>query len=144
MDILIREIDKNNVTDIGSCDGEFIIDSRLELYMEQGEILYKFVPISPYKKRYKQDDIDYSTYLDDPHKTVYLAYTDGQIAGQIILCNYWNKYAYIEDIAVDIKYRRQGIGRRLILQAVSWAKERGLPGIMLETQDNNAAGCRFY
>jgi ribosomal protein S18 acetylase RimI-like enzyme len=144
MDIIIQEIDQNRVSDIGTIDGAFIIDSRLELCMEGSEILYKIVPVTPYKKRYKQDEIDYKTYLDNPHKTVYLAYADGQIAGQIILHKYWNNYAYIEDIAVDVKFRRQGIGRRLISQAVSWAEERKLPGIMLETQDNNTAGCRLY
>ena len=29
-------------------------------------------------------------------------------------------------------------------RAVAWAIERGLPGIRLETQDNNVPACRFY
>jgi len=69
---------------------------------------------------------------------------DGQIAGQIRLCRYWNRYAYIEDIVVDQKFRRQGIGRELIQQAICWTNEKQLPGIMLETQNNNIAGCCLY
>jgi ribosomal protein S18 acetylase RimI-like enzyme len=29
-------------------------------------------------------------------------------------------------------------------KAVDWARERNLPGIMLETQDVNVPACRFY
>jgi streptothricin acetyltransferase len=28
--------------------------------------------------------------------------------------------------------------------AVGWARERGLHGVSLETQDNNLVACRFY
>jgi streptothricin acetyltransferase len=45
---------------------------------------------------------------------------------------------------VGANFRRQGIGRRLIEQAIDWAKARGLPGLMLETQNNNVAGCHLY
>ncbi|MGH8080719.1 MAG: GNAT family N-acetyltransferase [Lysobacter sp.] len=50
----------------------------------------------------------------------------------------------IDDIAVDAAARRSGAGSALIDRALAWAHERGLPGAMLETQDNNAAACRFY
>ena len=69
---------------------------------------------------------------------------DGQIAGQIILRENWNNFAYIEDIAVDIKFRRRGIGEELILWAKGWAQAKGLAGIMLETQNNNRPACKFY
>jgi len=29
-------------------------------------------------------------------------------------------------------------------RAVAWAETKQLPGIMLETQNNNVAACRFY
>jgi len=56
----------------------------------------------------------------------------------------WNKYAYIEDIAVDVMFRRRGIGKELISEAMRWAQERHLAGIMLETQNNNVGACKFY
>ena len=56
----------------------------------------------------------------------------------------WNHYAYIEDITVDKKYRTLGVGKRLVDQAKKWAKKDNMPGIMLETQNNNVAACKFY
>jgi ribosomal protein S18 acetylase RimI-like enzyme len=50
----------------------------------------------------------------------------------------------VEDIVVDRQFRRRGVGERLMARAVMWAKEKGLAGIMLETQDNNVAACQLY
>ena len=69
---------------------------------------------------------------------------DGRIAGQILVHEHWNRFAIIWDIAVDPPFRRRGIGRRLMAQAVAWARGRGLPGVMLETQNINVAACRLY
>lgn len=144
MIITIEEINSRNFRDVNECDSEFIIDSKLVLHVENGEIRYTIIEVPGNKKRYGKDNIDYTTYIDNPGKVVFLAYVDRQIAGQIILRKNWNTYAYIEDIAVDVKLRRRGIGKRLISRAKCWAQERNLPGIMLETQNNNVRACKFY
>ena len=77
-------------------------------------------------------------------KAIFLAYADGKCAGQIVLRKDWNRYAFIEDICVSASYRGNGIGMALIQKAVQWAKEKGLCGLALETQDNNLLACRFY
>jgi ribosomal protein S18 acetylase RimI-like enzyme len=41
-------------------------------------------------------------------------------------------------------YRRQGVGRVLLQQAIQWASDKQLAGVMLETQNNNVGGCRLY
>ncbi|HGI0158585.1 TPA: GNAT family N-acetyltransferase, partial [Streptococcus pyogenes] len=56
----------------------------------------------------------------------------------------WNRYAYIEDIAVCKDFRGQGIGSALINISIEWAKHKNLHGLMLETQDNNLIACKFY
>jgi ribosomal protein S18 acetylase RimI-like enzyme len=94
-------------------------------------------------KRYDEEP-GYATYVDNPEKTVFLAYVDGEIAGQIVLRKNWNKFAYVEDIAVDVLFRRQGVGRELLTRAKHWAIECNLAGIMLETQNNNVNACKFY
>ena len=43
-----------------------------------------------------------------------------------------------------MKFRRQGVGKALIVQARQWAQERNLAGIMLETQNNNVGACMLY
>jgi streptothricin acetyltransferase len=143
MNIKIEEL-KKNVDDVHQVDGTFSINSKLVLTVKDNIISYTAVDVPAYKKKYKKDDIDYSEYINNPDKTIYLAYINGEIAGQIILRKNWNNYAYIEDIAVDIKYRRKGIGKLLISCAKKWAKKKKLAGIMLETQNNNTAGCTLY
>jgi len=144
MELVIKELDEINIKDAGQCDGEFVIDTKLILHTENNQIRYTVIDQPTTKKRYGKDDVDYSAYIDNPERTVFLAYVDGKVAGQIILRKNWNKYAYIEDVAVDVNFRRLGIGQALMAQAKRWAKEKQLPGIMLETQTNNVRACKFY
>jgi ribosomal protein S18 acetylase RimI-like enzyme len=53
-------------------------------------------------------------------------------------------FAYIRDLTVDVPYRRAGVGSRLMEQAARWAHQRGLAGVMAETQNVNVPACRFY
>jgi ribosomal protein S18 acetylase RimI-like enzyme len=142
--IAIQELDEHNVQDVNRCDGTFIVDSQLVLHAENGIIHYSVVGVPPYQKHYPPDEIDYTTYIAHPDKAIFFAYVGGQLAGQIRLRKNWNRYAYVEDIAVDIQYRERGVGRALMARAVAWAKTKQLPGIMLETQNNNVAACQFY
>ena len=144
MGICIQEIHPNNAADINQCNGEFIIDSRLVLKLENDRIRYHVEKAAPTRKRYQNDPIDMNDYLDNADKTIFFAYLDEQLAGQIILRINWNNFAYIEDIVVDIKFRRRGVGKALISQAKKWSRERQLSGIMLETQNNNVGACKLY
>lgn len=40
--------------------------------------------------------------------------------------------------------RGKGVGTALMQRAVEWAKDKGLYGLALETQDDNLLACRFY
>jgi len=144
MRITIREIDEHILHDVNQCDAEFTVTSKLVLHAENGIISYSVVSVEPYQKKYAFEKKDYPSYISDPNKAIYFAYVDGQLAGQIDVAKHWNAFAWIDDIAVDSRFRRRGIGRALMQQAVDWAKARHLPGIMLETQDNNVTACRFY
>jgi ribosomal protein S18 acetylase RimI-like enzyme len=140
----IQEINAENSKDLNRVDGTFIIDSRLDLYIEEGQIQTQITEIPRTIKRYRVDPINVTGTIKDPDKTVFFAYVDKQIAGQIILRVNWNNFASIKDIAVDTNFRRQGIGTELISWAQGWARERELAGIMLETQNNNLPACKLY
>ncbi|OGO11052.1 MAG: hypothetical protein A2Y53_03295 [Chloroflexi bacterium RBG_16_47_49] len=140
----IEALNARNLNDVNKCEAEFIVDAKLALYVENDEIRYTIMAVPGSKKRYGLDKVDYTSYMDGVDKAVFLAYVEGQIAGQIILRKNWNKYATIEDIAVDVKFRRRGIGKDLISEAMRWAHQRHLAGIMLETQNNNVGACKFY
>jgi ribosomal protein S18 acetylase RimI-like enzyme len=144
MEFVIRELDQSIVRDLNRCNSEFVVDSKLILRFENNRLCYTTVSVPEYTKRYAPETVDYSAYVGNPEKTAYLAYVDGQVAGQIVLRRNWNRFAWIEDIRVDIKFRRSGIGRELLAHGEIWARQKGFPGIMLETQDSNVGACRFY
>jgi ribosomal protein S18 acetylase RimI-like enzyme len=144
MELSIEELDLDNLEDAGKVDGLFVIESQLVLQAMNNQISFTVIDLRPRQKRYTQEERDYSTFVDNPEKVIFLAYVEGIIAGQIILYKYWNNYAYVEDIAVAAEFRRHGVGRALIDQAKQWARQKQFPGIMLETQNNNVQACRFY
>ena len=144
MTLTIEKLTPERLQDINLCDGAFQVTGRLVLSAQDGNIDYSVEEVPPYEKRYPVDAFETADYIGNPDKALYLAYRDGQVAGQVRLCRYWNRYAYIEDIVVDASTRREGIGQALMAQAIAWAKTRGCPGIMLEAQDNNVAACRLY
>ncbi len=144
MDITIREFDENNFEHVNQIDDTFIVNAKLRLHAENEKIVYTAVEVSSYEKRYPVETVDYTHYIRRPDKIIFLAYIDSQIVGRIILRKNWNQYGYIEDLAVDTRHRKLGVGRRLITIAVAWAKAAQLPGLMLETQNTNVAACRLY
>lgn len=144
MHITLREIDQSDLHDANQCDGAFTVDSKLVLHVENGILGYSVLGVEPYRKQYVFEERDYSNYIANPDQTVYFAYRDGHLAGQIVLMKHWNAYAWINDFAVGVEFRRCGVGRALMQKAVDWAKAKQLPGIMLETQDVNVPACRFY
>ncbi len=143
-EIVIKQIDRDNIGDADRCDGVFTVASKLELVADNNAIHYQVIPVKPYQKRYPAEAVDYTTYINNPQQTVYFAYIDGVIAGEIRLRQNWNRYVLIENIVVDVNYRRRGVGKALMDKAIEWAREWQLPGLMLETQNNNVAGCRLY
>lgn len=144
MEIILLEIDKDILQDVNKCDSSFTVDSKLVLRAENGIIYYSVVNVEPHQKRIVFDEKDHPSYISNPNKTIYFAYVDGQLAGQIGVIKYWNAYAWIDDFVVDLHFRRLGVGRAMMQRVVNWAKVRQLPGIMLETQDINVPACRFY
>lgn len=81
-----------------------------------------------------------------PHgrHSVYFAMLGSRCIGQVYIQEFWNNMARVEDIRVDEAFRGRGIGRKLMDAAMNWAKEQGFTTVCLETQDINAAACRFY
>ena len=144
MEMLIRRMDAFSLPDVDRCGDPFTVDSRLVLKAEDGNISYEIVPVPPHEKQYSLQPVDYAGYVDSSDRVVFLAYVEGELAGQVRIFKNWNDYAYIPDIAVGARFRRQGVGHALMQAAIEWAKEAGFPGLMLETQDINVAACLFY
>ena len=143
-DFIIKELDSSMIKDIHRIESEISIDSKLVLDLKENCLSYSIVSIPGATKRFSQDEYDYTTYPDDPEKTAFLIYIDNQVTGEIILKKNWNRFALVEWIGIDRNHRRLGIGRALMERAIRWARDKNLPGVMLETQDHNVGACRFY
>lgn len=146
----IRELtveDQYHWLNIDDC---FIVNSVLELSYVDQRFTFTVKPIDSYTKSYSKEQTeerayeDYAAYINNPDQIAYLAFVGVQVAGRILVKRNWNRYAYIEDIAVDRQYRRNGIGKALIEHAKQWAKRGGMPGLMLETQTHNVSACQLY
>ena len=144
MRITIAEINLHNLSDSNQCNEGFAVDSKLVLNADNGVVRYNVVPVTRYDKRYPPNEIDYSSYIDNPDQTVFFARFEEELAAELVLRKWWNNFAYIEDVAVKSLFKRRGIGRALIDRAIDWAKDRELPGLMLETQNDNVPACLFY
>ncbi|MBQ8597434.1 MAG: GNAT family N-acetyltransferase, partial [Lachnospiraceae bacterium] len=143
MEIVILSSDK--LTDMNKANEPFEVIGRLiPSFMNEKWTYTEELYEHPYMKAYPADGSDYSSYIDNPEKAIFLAYEKEECIGQIIVKKDWNKYAFIEDICVLQKGRGQGVGSALIQRTIEWAKELRLSGLALETQDNNLLACRFY
>ncbi|WP_459502714.1 GNAT family N-acetyltransferase [Bacillus sp. C1] len=154
MNIGIRKLEIEDLDELPEFDDSFTVDSKLVLSLSamDQKIEYTVKKIQSYEKNYsedtykehQEDDFDYSEYVDNPDKIMYLAFINQRIIGMVILKRNWNSFAYVEDIKVDKQYRQLGVGRKLMERAKQWAQACNMAGIMLETQNNNVGACRFY
>ena len=141
----IVRINQKNFVDINKANQPFVIIGKIKPVFDSENWSYtEEIYEQSYTKEYPCDFFDYTTYIDNPNKIIFLAYSDAECVGQIVLKRDWNNYAFIEDICVAKSARGQGIGTDLIQKAKEWAKNSNLQGLALETQDNNLVACRFY
>lgn len=145
MAIVLKKLTAEHADDIEAIDGSFHIESRLLLSPAEGIVDFTIVPAEPRVKRYEHDDPDdVAGYIGAESRLAMIACDNGRPAGLLLVSENWNGYALIDNIKVDIAHRKAGIGRMLLDAAVEWARSRNLPGVMLETQDNNVSACLFY
>jgi ribosomal protein S18 acetylase RimI-like enzyme len=86
----------------------------------------------------------------EPGSAIYIAEDEtGKRAGFIHLqtqTDYFNseKIAYISDLAVDVAFEGQGIGRILLDKAEEWAREQGCSLLTLYVFSNNLRARKIY
>jgi ribosomal-protein-alanine N-acetyltransferase len=74
-----------------------------------------------------------------------VAEVDGRIAGfSVTTLGLAGNYAHLIRVATDPAFRRRGIGRQLVVDAIEYARELGAPGLALNTQGSNRISRRLY
>ncbi len=76
--------------------------------------------------------------------TIYIvAKKQGKVAGY---CGLWISFdeADIMNVAVDAKYRRQGIAQQMLLFLMEQAKEKGVEKFTLEVRESNQSAINLY
>lgn len=143
--IQIMPLSWERLGDIYTTNEPFLVTGRVKATFVDGQWIWTEEILStPYEKSYPDEQLDYSLYINNPERAVFLAYRGKECVGRIRIAKNWNQYGLVEDISVAKDYRGRGVGKRLMDAAKQWAKEGGLPGLVLETQDTNPAACRFY
>jgi streptothricin acetyltransferase len=119
-------------------DRTLVVESELKLHLTNGRLSYEVATIARYEKTYTHGrEVDAGT-------ESFVAYVQNTPAGEIRLSQNWNGYAYVEDLVVVQAFRRKGVATALVNQAINWSRSKHLPGVMLETQNNNVAACKLY
>ncbi|MCY1402797.1 TDP-fucosamine acetyltransferase [compost metagenome] len=101
-------------------------------------------PVEPYRKCYGIDPEEFRSYRDAADSAVFMAFLDDKPVGHVVVSTNWNGLAHIDELAVDAAARRSGVARALLGVACFWARKKQLPGVVLETQNNNLGACRLY
>jgi GNAT superfamily N-acetyltransferase len=142
---MLAEINQENLKDVNKANEGFTVFGRVTPEYKDGCWQYNETLLDiPYDFCFPDEDLDYSEYIKNRDKIIFFYYDEGVCAGQIILEKLWNGFSFIRDLCVAKNKRSKGIGRRLMNAAVEWTKMQNLKGIMVETQDINISGCRFY
>jgi ribosomal protein S18 acetylase RimI-like enzyme len=91
--------------------------------------------------------------LDSPDVAFLVAEQEGGLAGfVVVMLEHTAKiplfvprlYAVIDNLVVDTRYRRRGLGRALMVQAENWASTRGATEVTLNVFEFNQAAQKMY
>jgi len=139
--ILIKELDLNdNFTELLELSKEFFYE------YEKNHELFKIDAIN------ESDIINYFTdFIGNDRKIAYIAIYEKKIVGYISLYykdqpDYWTvkKIGDISGLMVDKNFRQNGIGKKLIMKAIEYFKQKGIEYYTIFTSVNNIKGISFY
>jgi len=89
--------------------------------------------------------------LGAPDKIVYVAHEDGEIVGFVLALLDKRSRVFrqagvggIQDLAVTAKWRRKGIGRRLVRKVWGWFEEKGVRTVEVRAATANPLATAFW
>ena len=83
------------------------------------------------QSNWNQTQADWGRFLDLQPHGCFVATLSGQLAGTATTCVF-GRVGWIAMVLVETRFRRQGIGRALMLQALSYLEDQGAESIRLD------------
>jgi len=142
MEIVIHESGMQTAPKAEMFSRKFIVKSRIVLEMENEKLRYSVADVEPYERDIHAEDVNYG--FSETGPSIFFAEVEGKLAGRIKMLEWWNQFAYVDDLVINPEYRGAGVGRALLERGIQWARENNFPGVMLETQDDNVPACMLY
>lgn len=101
-------------------------------------------PYSEEGEKYFREAVDSEKYLSVVAEIdgVVVGYLNGYV--KVPSTIYLGKRAEIDNMCVDERARRNGVGRALIDEFKKWAKERGVERLIVEAFSGNSSAIEFY
>lgn len=104
-----------------------------------------------YPTSFDKMELRFNAIEADPTYHTLVAELDGKVVGMAGLCTslfyeYDGSYVRIVAFVVDTNYRKKGIGKNLIKEAESWAREQGAISIRLNSgnREERKGAHQFY
>ncbi|NBF02995.1 GNAT family N-acetyltransferase [Pseudomonas sp. Fl5BN2] len=142
--LAIRVADEGFAAYVWGSDFSFEVSAYAEAERGLAVADWPLRKIVPYRKCYGIDPEEFGSYRNAPGSEIFMAYLDDQPVGHLVVSTNWNGYGHVDELAVHVPARRHGVAKALLEVAQFWSRKKQLPGVMLETQNNNLGACRLY
>lgn len=134
----------DNQNHLNQADARFLAGERVQLRVTRMGFLTDYAPLPTAEWRtLKPFPADPERLLADPKAGCFLAFVDGQPAGQGIVRLGAHQLCELIDLRVDSRFRRQGAGTQLVLTCAQWAQAKGRAGLRAELTDGQPVACQF-
>jgi len=142
--LAIRVADQGFAAYVWGSDFSFQVSAYAEPAPSLAVADWPLRKVVPYRKCYGIDPEEFGSYRNAADSEIFMAYLDDQAVGHVVVSTNWNGYGHVDELAVHAPARRHGVARALLEVAQFWSRKKQLPGVMLETQNNNLGACRLY
>lgn len=143
--LTILPLSRENRDQLNQADARFLAGDRVQLRVTRKGFTPEYTPLPNAEWRTVQPlPVDADHWLADPKAACFLAFVDGQHAGQAIVRLMGHRLCELLDLRTDTHFRRQGVGTELINACQTWAESMRRVGIRVETTDEQPVACQFF
>ena len=111
-----------------------------ELYLEMLRAVYHTEDVEEY------GNIDLERFWNGNEDRIYVAEENDKVVAflSVEVHHEQKDYIYLDDFSVAEAYRNEGIGSELIRKAEAYARETGIPAVLLHVEKTNRSAMHFY